>query len=122
MRIFVEQLEFSGHHGVYEEERRDGRRFRADLWVEVSPEDARRAASDELADTVDYRNLAEVVLEVGRGESCRLIERMADEILRRLFARFDTVIAAELTLRKFATGVPGEPGCVGVQIKRSRDT
>lgn len=122
MRIFVEQLEFIGAHGVYEQERREGRRFCVDLWVEVDSKAASGAHTDQLDGTVDYRGLAEVVLEVGEDESYRLIERMGDEILKRLFDRFDQLLEAELTIRKFATGVPGAPGCVGVQMKRSSDT
>ena len=118
MRIFVEKLHFVGYHGVYEEERRDGRRFRVDLSVEVDGPEG--AASDELDQTVDYRGLAEVVLSVGEGESYKLIERMGDEILCRLFDRFPAVATADLTIRKFATGVPGAPECVGIEMQRTR--
>ena len=118
MRIFVEKLHFVGYHGVYEEERRDGRRFRVDLTVEVDRPEG--ASSDELGQTVDYRGLAEVVLSVGEGESYQLIERMGDEILERLFERFSSIDTAELTIRKFATGVPGAPECVGVEMTRQR--
>jgi 7,8-dihydroneopterin aldolase/epimerase/oxygenase len=118
MEIFVEKLEFVGYHGVYEEERRDGRRFRVDVRVEVDRPDA--AHSDELDQTVDYRGLAEVVLAVGEGESYQLIERMGDEILDRLFERFGAVTAADLTIRKFATGVPGAPHSVGIRMRRER--
>lgn len=118
MRIFVEKLHFVGYHGVYEEERRDGRRFRVDLAVEVDQPEG--ASSDELDHTVDYRGLAEVVLAVGEGESYRLIERVGDEILNRLFDRFPAVQNADLTIRKYATGVPGAPECVGIEMQRTR--
>jgi dihydroneopterin aldolase len=118
VRIFVENLDFVGYHGVYEEERRDGRRFRVDLGVDVQRPEG--ASSDELDHTVDYRGLAEVVLSVGEGESYQLIERMGDEMLERLFTRFPSVTTAELTIRKFATGVPGAPECVGVEMHRTR--
>lgn len=118
MRIFVEGLEFVGPHGVYEEERLEGRRFRVDLAVETRRVDA--AGSDALEDTIDYRGLADIVLEVGQGPSVHLIERMSDEILTRVFARYAQVDAARVTIRKFATGVPGDPECVGVELERRR--
>ncbi len=116
VRIFVEKLEFVGYHGVYEEERRDGRRFRVDLSVQVDQLQA--SHTDELDHTVDYRGLAEIVVAVGETESYQLIERMGDEMLTRVFARFPSVRSADLTIRKFATGVPGAPDCVGIQLQR----
>lgn len=118
MKIFVQNLEFVGYHGVYEEERRDGRRFSVDLSVEVGSSPG--AQSDDVDDTVDYRGLAEIIVEVGEGDSLRLVERMGDEILTRVFERFPSVEQADLTIRKFATGVPGSPECVGIQLRRSR--
>jgi dihydroneopterin aldolase len=118
MRIFVEHLEFVGHHGVYEEERREGRRFAADLSVDVNrPAGAR---TDDIEDTLDYRALADVILEVGEGPSRHLIERLASEMLDRLFEEYAAIRAAELTLRKYATGVPGAPDSVGITVTRQR--
>lgn len=119
MRIFIEGLEFVGPHGVYDEERREGRRFRVDLAVALQHA-AQGRTSDELEDTLDYRALASLVLEVGQGPSVALIERMGELILARLFAEHPGVSQAELTIRKFATGVPGEPECVGVSFTRER--
>ncbi len=120
MKIFVEQLEFVGRHGVYEEERREGRRFQVDLEVETDTGDAQQ--TDKLAKTVDYRGLAEIIVDVGRGESFRLIERLAEEMLARVFDRFDGVDHALITIRKFASGVPGSPAAVGVTLERHGDS
>ena len=118
MRIFVENLEFVGAHGVYEGERREGRRFRVDLSVDVA--DGSGITEDRISETIDYRDLAEVITEVGRGESVRLIESLADRMLDRIFERFDRVDRAEVTVRKFAPGVPGSPQSVGIEMARSR--
>jgi dihydroneopterin aldolase len=118
MEIFLDNLEFVGPHGVYEEEQREGRRFEVDLSVECERPDG--TETDTLEDTIDYRGLAEIVLEVGTGPSRHLIERLGDEMLERIFERFPTVRSAELTLRKYATGVPGSPECVGIRTTRTR--
>ena len=55
MEIFVEGLEFVGAHGVYEEERVEGRRFRVDFLVQTSRDQS--SASDDLEETIDYREL-----------------------------------------------------------------
>ncbi len=118
MRIFVEGLEFVGPHGVYAEERREGRRFRVDLAVEV--DDTTSASTDELEDTIDYRHLSQIILDVGHGPSVSLIEHMGHEILTRVMERYTHVREAHITVRKFATGVPGEPECVGIELTRQR--
>src|SRR5690554_2018710 len=120
MHIFVENLEFVGLHGFYDEERREGRRFRVDLSVDIGELLAER--DDNLKHTLDYRRLAEVILAVGTGESYKLVERVGDEILKRIFDQFNEVLSADLTIRKFATEVPGDPECVGIRIKRVRPT
>ena len=118
MKIFVENLEFVGHHGVYEEEQREGRQFLADLVVELDSPDA--VETDDIDDTVDYRGLADTILEIGRGPSCHLIERLGERMLEGLFDRFVRIRHAELTLRKFATGVPGAPESVGITMEQER--
>ena len=118
MKIFVERLEFVGHHGVYEEEQREGRQFQADLSVEI--EEPSAVETDEIGDTVDYRGLADAILEVGQGPSRHLIERLGGDILDLVIDRYPAVQTAQLTLRKYATGVPGAPECVGITLTRER--
>lgn len=118
MRIFVENLEFLGAHGVYEEERVEGRRFRVDLEVDVP--DVTSSRTDALGDTLDYRELAGIVVEVGQGPSRSLIERLSGDILTEVFARCPQVEWARVRIRKSATGVPGDPEFVGVQLERAR--
>jgi dihydroneopterin aldolase len=118
MRIFIEGLEFLAAHGVYEEERREGRRFRVDLSVELSRNQG--CESDELEDTIDYRDLSQAVLDVAEGPSVSLIEHMGEQILSLLFMRHTSIERAQVTIRKFATGVPGEPACVGITLERMR--
>ncbi len=120
MRVFVQNLEFSGRHGVYEEERRDGRRFEVDLSAVLDEDSASAADTDQLGDTLDYRRLAELILEFGHGPSCLLVERLAEQILSALLERYPEVVSGSITIRKYATGVPGNPQCVGVQLERSR--
>ncbi|MBV8965133.1 MAG: dihydroneopterin aldolase, partial [Mycobacteriaceae bacterium] len=55
-RIELRGLTVRGHHGVLEHERRDGQNFVIDLTVWFDLDAA--AASDDLADTLDYSDLA----------------------------------------------------------------
>lgn len=119
MRVFVRNIEFTGLHGVYEEERRDGRRFQVDL--EVVLKEQRSAVSDDLEDTLDYRRLAEIVVEVAHGPSRFLVEKLAGAILDTTFERYPQVVEAQVEIRKQAPDVVGAPQWVGVQIRRCRE-
>jgi 7,8-dihydroneopterin aldolase/epimerase/oxygenase len=117
-RLFVHGLQFLGKHGVFDEERRDGRNFRVD--VEADLETVQRGEGDALARTVDYREIADVVLEVAHGPSRHLIETLADEMATRLLTRLP-LASVQLTLRKYADGVPGDPEWVAIRVHRSRE-
>ncbi len=117
-RLFVHGLQFLGRHGVFDEERRDGRNFRVD--VEADLELVRRGDGDALARTVDYRDIAEIVLEVAHGPSRHLIETLADEMAQRMLERLP-LAGVTLTLRKYADGVPGDPEWVAIRVHRTRE-
>jgi 7,8-dihydroneopterin aldolase/epimerase/oxygenase len=119
MRVFVRGLEFTGLHGVYEEERREGRRFQVDLEAVVSEEGS--STSDELSETLDYRRLAEIVTEVAHGPSRFLVEKLAGEILERTLGGYPEVEEATVEIRKHAPDVVGEPKWVGVRLTRGRE-
>ncbi len=118
MKIFVKQLEFVGRHGVYDEERRDGRQFQVDLEVVVEEDSSTR--SDDLEETLDYRALAEVVTEVADGPSRYLVEKLAGDILEAVFDRHQEVCEATVCVRKHAPDVVGKPRWVGVELRRTR--
>ena len=117
MKIFVENLAVVGYHGYYEEERRDGRRFIFDLEVDVpDPGDG-----DDLEETVDYRELSEIIMRHVDGESVKLIETLGERIIRDVLNEHASVESVELQIRKYATGVPGDPEHVGIRMQRTRN-
>ena len=97
LAIELQGLELWGHHGVLEEERRDGQRFLVD--VELEPRHATAATSDAIEDAVDYRRVVAVVQEVSDGTTFHLLEALAaaiaDELVRRL-----TVTRVRVRVRK----------------------
>ena len=101
--IALRGLRVRGHHGVYEHERRDGQDFVVDVtvWLDL----AAAAASDDLADTLHYGELAQRTVAV----------RIADDVLtdRR-------VQAVEVTLHKPQAPIPLEFADVAVVVHRSR--
>ncbi len=75
-RITITGVRATGHHGVFDHERRDGQVFIADAVLHLSA----RAASDDLRQTVDYGIAAERMHAVLTGEAADLIETVAERI------------------------------------------
>ena len=116
-RIELTGLRVRGHHGVFEHERRDGQDFVVDvvLWTDFTA----AAASDDLADTVDYGELALLVRDVVSGEPRDLVETVASEIADRVMAR-TSVHAVEVTVHKPQAPITVAFDDVAVVARRSR--
>lgn len=116
-RIELRGLRVRGHHGVFEHERRDGQEFVVDVtvWMDLAP----AAASDDLADTLHYGELAERTAAIVAGEPSNLIEtvgaRVADMVMADARA-----IAVEVTMHKPHAPIPLEFTDVAVVIRKSR--
>lgn len=79
--IRINGLRVRGHHGVLPEERRRGQDFVVDATLELAPAYvAAAAASDALADTVDYGGLAEQLADVVAGPPVDLLETLAERL------------------------------------------
>lgn len=76
--ILLTGLTVFGRHGVFDFERRDGQEFTIDLKLGLPLKDA--AASDDVADTVHYGELADKVAAIVAGEPVNLIETLAQRI------------------------------------------
>jgi len=116
-RIALSGLRVHGHHGVFAHERRDGQDFVVDatLWLDSRP----AAASDDLADTVDYGALADRLATVVAGEPVNLIETLAARLCDLCMAD-ERVIAAEVTVHKPQAPIQREFADVAVTARRSR--
>lgn len=79
--VAVRGLRGRGRHGWFAFEQEDGQEFVVD--VELSLDTRAAAASDDLADTVDYGALGADVVEIIEGEPVRLVETLADRIAAR---------------------------------------
>lgn len=76
--ILLTGLKVFGHHGVFDFERRDGQEFTIDLRLGLPLKDA--AASDDVADTAHYGELADRIAAIVAGEPVNLIETLAQRI------------------------------------------
>lgn len=115
--IAVTGIRAIGHHGVYPEERRDGQEFIADVLLRLDSRAA--AASDDVADTVHYGELAEQVAAILAGEPVNLLERLAERIAAAVLA-LPLVVSVRVTLHKPAAPIPVPFDDVTVTIERMR--
>jgi dihydroneopterin aldolase len=116
-RIELRGLTVRGQHGVYEAERSDGQDFVADITVWIDLVDA--AASDNLADTLDYGLLAQRAAAIIAGPARNLIETVAGEIADDVMAD-RRVHAVEVTVHKPQAPIPLAFADVAVVARRSR--
>ncbi|HET7900895.1 MAG TPA: dihydroneopterin aldolase [Candidatus Nanopelagicales bacterium] len=116
-RVSVHGISARGFHGVFEHEKRDGQTFSVDVVLGVDTRAA--AASDDLADTVDYGAVAAAVVAEIEGPSLDLVEALAQRVADACLA-FDGVQAVEVSVHKpeAPVGVPFTD--VVVTIVRSR--
>jgi len=115
-RITLTGLTVFGHHGVFENEKRDGQDFVVDvtIWLDLT----RAVATDDLTETVHYGELAELAAGIIAGPSRDLIEAVAGEIAETVMARYP-VHAAEVTVHKPSAPIPLTFTDVSVTVRRS---
>lgn len=114
-RIRLTGLSAWGRHGVLAHEREFGQRFVIDVVLDLDLAPA--AASDELADTVDYGTLARAVADIVAGPAHDLIEALAGDIADRCLSD-DRVVAVEVTVHKPSAPVPVDVDDVSVTVRR----
>ena len=116
-RIALTGLRVRGHHGVLPEERRDGQDFVVDVALALDLRPA--AASDDVADTVHYGDLAERLAEVVAGEPVDLLETLAERLAAACLAD-DRVRQATVTVHKPQAPIAVAFDDVSVTVVRSR--
>jgi dihydroneopterin aldolase len=115
--LVLSRIAFEGRHGATELERRSLRTFEVDVAIDVPL--AKAAQSDDLADTIDYRAVAELIVSLGTSETHHLLESLATRMLDALGTKFPAA-AFHLELRKLnPPGCPGHPAHAAVRMSRS---
>jgi 7,8-dihydroneopterin aldolase/epimerase/oxygenase len=110
-------LRVRGHHGVFDFERRDGQDFVVDADLELGTQGA--TATDDVADTVHYGDLAQQLAAVVAGEPVNLIETLARRLVDVCLA-YPQVLAATITVHKPQAPIELAFTDVSVTIRRER--
>lgn len=115
-KMILSRMEYYGYHGVFEEERKLGQRFYVDLELEMDLSKA--AKTDDLTLTVNYAEIHDLLLDIMRTESFRLIEALAEHIASKVLDTY-TIIDA-LTVRLTKPHPPFDIHFEGVTIELHR--
>ena len=116
-QIAITGLEVFAHHGVLPHERELGQRFVVDVVIGLDL--ATAAASDDVADTVDYGRLSADIAAVVGGEPAQLIETVAERVATRCLEDH-RVAEVAVTVHKPMAPLPVLAREVAVTIRRSR--
>ena len=111
--VFVRGLEFEANHGYTAAERRSTRRFR--LQIEMRTSLGAAASSDHIRDTVDYRKICELALEIGTQSTFRLLEALGGAVakaIQELYPHTDV----DIEIEKLMPPCPGVPQSCGVRL------
>jgi 7,8-dihydroneopterin aldolase/epimerase/oxygenase len=97
-QINITGIKAFGYHGVLPHEAIEGQEFIVDLLINLDLQAASR--SDELTDTVNYADLAQIVHENIVGERVQLIERLAGRIADEIKAAYRQILSISVTVHK----------------------
>lgn len=116
-KLIIKDIQFTGHCGITEEERRAGQRISAD--IEVYIDISKAISSDRIEDTVDYVEICNKVVSIGMKEEFNLLETLAERISKEILQSY-RVSEVAVRLRKCSVPVDAIKGYFGVEIKRKR--
>jgi len=107
-----------GYHGLFEQERKDGQDFFVDLTLAV---DLRVASqSDAIADTVNYAEITDLVVEEITSNPVNLIEKLAARIAERVLNQHLKVQSVTVTVHKPQAPVAAQIKDIAVVVTRPR--
>ena len=117
--IELEKMEFFAYHGCYEQEQMIGNYFLVDVKFDYDCNNAMK--SDNLADTVNYVSIYEIVKKEMLIPS-KLIENVAGRILNKIYSNFSPAISnLTVKVRKMNPAFGGKIDNVSVQITMNNE-
>ena len=103
MIVELHGLEIFGHHGVLDDEQREGQTFLFDVTLDVA-----EPAADRIEDVVDYRDVAARVKQVSDSRRFGLLESLAAAVADELVEGFPVMHVRVRVRKPEPAGVPAE--------------
>ncbi|TGB00798.1 dihydroneopterin aldolase [Halobacillus salinus] len=117
-KIYVNQMEFWGYHGLFPEENKLGQRFYVDAELELDLKPA--STSDDMNKSINYAEIYEITKKVVEGKAYNLVESVAEQIASELLNQFEILDACRIKMYKPDPPIPGHYQSVAIEIYRSR--
>ena len=118
-KIFLTGMPFFGRHGVFDEETRLGQRFL--VTVELDCDLRQAGQADDLALTVNYADVYNIIRTVVEGPPKKLVEAVAEDIASILLREYAMIDRLHVRVEKPGAPIAGVFETVGVEIERSRN-
>lgn len=115
--IAINDMRFYAHHGCFEQERAIGTHFRVDLRFDTDT--ARAELSDNIADTVSYLDVYQVVKREMLQPS-NLLEHVARRICDAVMLQFPEIKDVTAVVYKLNPPLGGNMESVSVEVSASR--
>jgi 7,8-dihydroneopterin aldolase/epimerase/oxygenase len=97
-KLSIKNAEFYSFHGVKSEERKLGGKYQVDLDMYYDATNA--TMDDDIKFALNYEDITTTIDEVINGKKYKLIETLANEILKTLFMNYKLILEANVRVRK----------------------
>jgi len=114
--IEIKGIKSFGYHGVLESEKVTGQDFYVDVVLEVDL--SRASVSDDVADTINYAEVTDLVVREITGAPVSLIEKLAGNIADRIKATYPQAATISVTVHKPQAPVNAQVKDISVTINR----
>lgn len=114
--IKIKGITAVGFHGVYTEERAKGQKFIVDVKLSLSLQ----GINDDLNKTVNYADIAHLVVRHITGEPVNLIETVAESIADEILKDYPLVEKVQVKVHKPEAPINVEFSDVVVKIEKER--
>ena len=114
--IEIKGIKSFGYHGVLESEKVTGQDFYVDVVLEVDL--SRASVSDDVADTINYAEVTDLVVREITGTPVSLIEKLAGNIADRIKATYPQAATVSVTVHKPQAPVNAQVKDISVTINR----
>ena len=114
-KVFIEALEIEALIGIYDWERRIRQSLLFD--IEMAFDNRKPAASDDIADTLNYKAVSKRLIEYVSASSFGLVETLAERCAEIILTEF---AVSHVRLKLSKPGAVRGARAVGVIIERSR--
>jgi dihydroneopterin aldolase len=116
-KIFLKNIRLYAFHGCMDEEEKIGSDYVVNVIVHTNLE--KSSITDTLGDTVDYVSLHSIVKEE-MGIRAKLLEKVADRIIKRIFKEHLEVSMARVKVAKQNPPIGGNVEEVAVELELER--